>query len=106
MGQLESFDRDWSVLCTRELGVSDSRCRMDETIGHHQSSASEEDKWTPVNQRTLFESPSALRALCLILLPDFACFSYPLPGSCLSVVAKLEKDWRAAGLGERGPGIV
>lgn len=95
VGKLEKIDRDWPALCTNVLGLPESTCRMDPTIGRHPSSE-EGKKWTPVNQHTLSESPSALQALCLILLPDFACFGYPLPRTCVGVVHQLEKEYLAA----------
>ena len=90
MGRMESFEHDWAALCAM-LGVNESRCSMDAAHGAHPSSV-DGRLWTPVHRRVLSQNLAALQALCLILLPDFACFRYPLPHACVSVVAELVRE--------------
>ncbi|KAG1672601.1 hypothetical protein FOA52_002081 [Chlamydomonas sp. UWO 241] len=78
VGHLESLEDDWSAtLSTFGLGPRP----LDRTLCQHPSSSDE--LGTKAGAMAALEADPALqRALCWILLPDFAAFGYELPPAC------------------------
>ena len=96
IGRLERFDADFARLLARLQLPADTP--FNRSAGAHASSAD------PTRDRAaaaavLREDADAAAAVCLLLLPDFACLGYALPHACVPEVRRLAAElvaWRAA----------
>ncbi len=90
IGRLESFERDWRRLA-RTLQLP-ANVTFNTSLGAHNSSADDEgDRAAAASY--LRHNGAALAAVCLILLPDFACLGYALPAGCAAEVARFAAEW-------------
>ena len=86
IGRLENWDEDWRCLA-RQLQLP-ANVTFNRALGAHDSSGD------PTGDRAaaaalVASDVATLAALCLILLPDFACLGYALPPGCVPEVARL-----------------
>lgn len=96
IGRLERFDADFARLLARLRLPADSP--FNRSAGAHASSAD------PTRDRAaaaavLRDDADAAAAVCLLLLPDFACLGYELPPACVPEVRRLASElmaWRTA----------
>ena len=96
IGRLERFDADWARLSALLVLPPDAR-PFNRTAGAHDSSRD------PTGDRAaaaayLRDTPDAQAAVCLLLLPDFACLGYALPPACVAEVARLAAAMQASAL--------
>jgi hypothetical protein len=86
VGRLEAFDDDWRCLAHR-LQLP-AHTTFNRSLGAHLSSGD------PTGDRAaaaalVANDATTLAALCLVLLPDYACLGYALPKGCVPEVARL-----------------
>jgi hypothetical protein len=94
IGRLESFGAEWRRL-RAQLAIPERAGAFNLSLGKHDSSKD------PTGDRAaaaayLQSNEAALAALCLLLLPDFACLGYALPAACAAEVSRLAQDTQAA----------
>ena len=92
IGRLERFDDDWARLLALLRLPADTA--FNRSAGVHASSAD------PTRNRAaaaavLREDAGVAAAVCLLLLPDYACLGYELPGACLAEVRRLARELAA-----------
>ena len=99
VGKLENFTRDWAALGA--LGGVGDNFPYDPELGQHPGSAETADR--DAMDALLRDDVSILRALCILLAPDYACFDYAMPPECADLQASLahtcplDDGWSVAG---------
>ena len=79
------LQRDWAALGA--LGGVGDNFPYDPELGQHPGSAETADR--DAMDALLRDDVSILRALCILLAPDYACFDYAMPPECADLQASL-----------------